>query len=77
MAHVIGLPDAERGQVVAAVIALEDGAVFDEEVTREQLSSELSSYKIPRRFATMRAADIPLVSSGKVDLQRLKQVFDA
>lgn len=77
VAHVIGLPDAERGQVVAAVIALEDGAVFDEEVTREQLSSELSSYKIPRRFATMRAADIPLVSSGKVDLQRLKQVLDA
>lgn len=77
VAHVIGLPDAERGQVVAAVIALEDGAVFNEEVTREQLRSELSSYKIPRRFAAIRTADIPLRPSGKVDLQRLKQMFDA
>src|SRR5579884_1239712 len=50
VAHVFGLPDAERGQVVAAIIALEDGAAFDEEAVREQLKTELSAYKIPRRF---------------------------
>jgi acyl-CoA synthetase (AMP-forming)/AMP-acid ligase II len=77
MAHVIGLPDAVRGQVVAAVIALEDGATFDEKAVREQLRSELSAYKIPRRFAALPAADIPLLSSGKADLRRLAQVFDA
>lgn len=77
VAHVVGLPDAERGQVIAAVIALEDGAAFDEEAVREQLKTELSAYKIPRRFAAIPATDIPLLSSGKVDLRRLKQVFDA
>ncbi|ORB18630.1 class I adenylate-forming enzyme family protein [Mycobacterium noviomagense] len=78
VAHVIGLPDAERGQVVAAVIALEEeGAAFDEEAIREKLKTELSAYKIPRRFAAISAADIALLSSGKVDLRRLKQVFDA
>ncbi|MGV0604970.1 class I adenylate-forming enzyme family protein [Mycolicibacterium sp. XJ1904] len=76
VAHVIGLPDAERGQLVAAVIALEDGASFDEAGCRERLKPELSSYKIPRRFAAVPAAHIPVLSSGKVDLSRLAEVFD-
>jgi acyl-CoA synthetase (AMP-forming)/AMP-acid ligase II len=77
VAHVLGIPDAERGQAVAAVIAVENGAVFDETALREQLKAELSTYKIPRRFAVVEAADIPLLSSGKVDVQRLRTVFDA
>lgn len=76
VAHVIGLPDAERGQIVAAVVALEDGASFDEAACRERLKAELSAYKIPRRFAAVPAARIPLLSSGKVDLPRLAEVFD-
>ncbi|VEG43753.1 acyl-CoA synthetase [Mycolicibacterium flavescens] len=76
VAHVIGLPDAERGQLVAAVIALEDGASFDETGCRERLKNELSSYKIPRRFAAVPAAHVPVLSSGKVDLSKLAEVFD-
>lgn len=76
-AHVVGIPDAERGQVVAAVVALDEGAVFDEDALRESLKSELSSYKIPRRFAAVPAAEIPVMSSGKVDMPRLTKVFDA
>ncbi|WP_333891063.1 class I adenylate-forming enzyme family protein [Mycolicibacterium gadium] len=76
-AHVVGLPDPERGQVVAAVVALDEGAEFDEDALREGLKSELSSYKIPRRFAAVPAAEIPLMSSGKVDIPRLTKVFDA
>lgn len=76
VAHVIGLPDAERGQVVGAVVALEDGASFDESACRERLKAELSAFKIPRRFAAVPAARIPVLSSGKVDLSRLTEVFD-
>nr|WP_090340865.1 class I adenylate-forming enzyme family protein [Mycolicibacterium malmesburyense]CRL70442.1 acyl-CoA synthetase [Mycolicibacterium malmesburyense] len=76
VAHVIGLPDPERGQLVAAVVALEDGASFDEAACRERLKTELSAYKIPRRFAAVPAARIPVLSSGKVDLSRLAEVFD-
>ena len=68
VAHVLGLPDPERGQLVAAVIALEDGAEFDEDVLRERLKDELSAYKIPRRFAAVPGSEIPVLSSGKVDL---------
>jgi acyl-CoA synthetase (AMP-forming)/AMP-acid ligase II len=75
--HVIGLPDAERGQLVAAVIAVEPGAEFDESIVRERLTAELSAYKIPKRFAVMPRSEIPLLSSGKVDIQLLTKVFDA
>jgi acyl-CoA synthetase (AMP-forming)/AMP-acid ligase II len=77
VAHVIGLPDPERGQLVAAVVALEDGAEFDEAAVREHLAAELSSYKIPKRFATVSSSDIPVLSSGKVDLVALQKAFDA
>ena len=77
VAHVVGLPDPDRGQVVAAVIALDDGAEFDEGTLRERLKAELSAYKIPRRFAAVPSSDIPLMSSGKIDMPRLTKVFDA
>jgi acyl-CoA synthetase (AMP-forming)/AMP-acid ligase II len=77
VAHVLGLPDPERGQVVAAVVALEDGAAFDEAAVRERLKAELSAYKIPKRFAAVPRSDIPVLSSGKVDLAALQKVFDA
>ena len=77
VAHVLGLPDPERGQLVAAVIALEAGAEFDEAVVRERLAAELSAYKIPRRFATVPCSEMPLLSSGKVDVAALQKVFDA
>jgi acyl-CoA synthetase (AMP-forming)/AMP-acid ligase II len=77
VAHVVGLPDDDRGQVVAAVIVVPDDTELDEDALREKLKSELSSYKIPRRFAAVASSDIPLMSSGKIDMGRLTKVFDA
>ncbi|HZN84833.1 MAG TPA: class I adenylate-forming enzyme family protein [Mycobacterium sp.] len=77
VAHVLGLPDPERGQVVAAIVALEDGADFDEAAVRERLKAELSVYKIPKRFAAVPRSEIPVLSSGKIDLTALQKVFDA
>jgi acyl-CoA synthetase (AMP-forming)/AMP-acid ligase II len=44
---------------------------------RERLKVELSAYKIPRRFLAVPRTEIPLLSSGKVDLQLLRKLFDA
>ncbi len=73
-AHVVGIPDAERGELVAAVV-VQPG--LDEAALRERLKSELSAYKIPKRFLALPRAEIPLLSSGKVDTRQLRKLFDA
>jgi acyl-CoA synthetase (AMP-forming)/AMP-acid ligase II len=75
--YVLGLPDSQRGQVVAAVIALDDDTRFDEAAVRTALRAELSAYKVPKVFVTCKRADIPLLSSGKVDMPGLAKLFDA
>ncbi len=74
VAHVVGIPDAQRGEVVAAVVVQPS---LDEAALRERLKHELSSYKIPKRFLSVSRAEVPLMSSGKVDTRRLKKLFDA
>ena len=75
--HVLGLPDGERGQIVAAAIATDTVAAFDEPEVLNALRSQLSAYKIPRRIITIRHCDLPTLSSGKVDLPALRRLFDA
>jgi acyl-CoA synthetase (AMP-forming)/AMP-acid ligase II len=74
VAHVLGLPDEERGQIVAAVI-VSDGPV-DTEALRRALREALSAYKVPKRFAVCHPDDLPLLSSGKVDMSALARLFD-
>lgn len=77
-AHVVGIPDAERGQAVAAVIVQpDDSADLDEAALRDRLKAELSSYKVPKRFIVLPRAEVPLLSSGKVDIRQLRELFDA
>lgn len=73
-AYVVGVPDTQRGELVAAVVVQPD---FDESAVRERLKGELSSYKIPKRFLALPRTDLPLLSSGKVDMRRLRKLFDA
>jgi acyl-CoA synthetase (AMP-forming)/AMP-acid ligase II len=68
---VLGLPDTQRGEVVAAVVV---DAEFDEESLRREAGIKLSSYKVPRRIMRMMDAELPLLSSGKVDLPALKDL---
>ncbi|OBI21144.1 class I adenylate-forming enzyme family protein [Mycobacterium sp. E2497] len=76
-AHVIGVPDARRGQLVAAVVVVPDGAAFDPAALRDRLKAELSAYKIPRRFVAVSRSELPLLSSGKVDTRGLRELFGA
>ncbi|CAJ1579538.1 long-chain fatty acid--CoA ligase [[Mycobacterium] wendilense] len=75
--HVLGLPDPERGEVVAAVIVADaDVGPTEFAALATALGTRLSAYKIPKRFVSCRPADIPTLSSGKVDLPALARLFD-
>lgn len=73
--HVLGITDADRGQIVTAVLVIPDGRTFDAdsvENLRSALASRLSAYKVPRRFVPMAKSDVPMMSSGKLDVRALR-----
>lgn len=72
-AHVLGLPDEQRGQIVAAVLVCDGPA--DTDGIRRALREQLSSYKIPRVFAVCRPGEVPTLSSGKLDMPGLRGLF--
>jgi acyl-CoA synthetase (AMP-forming)/AMP-acid ligase II len=77
-AHVVGLDDAERGQIVAAAIRVPAGqASPDLDQLRVALRGRLSAYKVPRRFLALADLDVPMLSSGKLDTSALEALFDA
>jgi len=77
VAHVVGLDDPDRGQIVAAALRLPTGRSIDLDLDalRTALAERLSSYKLPRRILPLPEAAIPLMSSGKLDLPALKALF--
>jgi acyl-CoA synthetase (AMP-forming)/AMP-acid ligase II len=74
---VLGVPDPERDQVVAAVILAEPDTAPDLDALRGELRTRLSAYKVPRRFLVLAPADLPMLSSGKPDLKAIEELFDA
>ena len=64
-ALVVGVPHERFGQMVAAVVASEDGASLDEDGLREHLRKRLAGHKLPR--AIMPVDSIGRGPNGKAD----------
>ena len=75
VSHVVGIDDAARGQIVAALVRAPDGASPDLDGLRARLRNRLSAYKVPRRIRLAAADDVPMMSSGKLDLRALKELL--
>ena len=65
-AYVVGLPDAERGQLVVAAVVPREGAVLDFDQVQKQLRQRLSSYKVPRAYVAITRGEVPMLPSNKV-----------
>jgi O-succinylbenzoic acid--CoA ligase len=62
---VVGVPDAEWGARVVAVVVLRAGAALTLEQAREHVAGELPRAAAPRELRLLEA--LPLLASGKID----------
>lgn len=69
-AAVVGLPDAEWGHAVVAVVCVRPGSTVDEETVRAFCAGRLARYKTPRRVLVART--LPRGPSGKLNRHALR-----
>jgi acyl-CoA synthetase (AMP-forming)/AMP-acid ligase II len=74
-AYVVGLPDATRGETVAAALVLKPGASLSTESCREALAPQLSAYKLPRQVFVCDKQELPFTDSGKIDKRKLAAIL--
>jgi acyl-CoA synthetase (AMP-forming)/AMP-acid ligase II len=74
-AYVVGLPDPERGQLVAAAVVPREGAVLDFDQMQATLRQRLSSYKVPRAYVAITREEVPMLSSNKVARRQLERLM--
>ena len=75
LAVVVGLPDAERGEVVAAALVPAAGASVDPIGMLRRAGEELSNYKVPRRVLVLAEGETPYLPNGKPDRLALRQLL--
>jgi acyl-CoA synthetase (AMP-forming)/AMP-acid ligase II len=73
VAHVLGIADPERGQVVAAAVRANEPV--DVDGLRAALRTRLSAYKVPKRWLVLADDEVPMMSSGKLDPRALRALF--
>lgn len=70
---VVGLPDRDLGEIVAAVVVTHPGASVSEDELRELTAAHLAAFKVPVQWS-IRSEPLPRNATGKVlkkDLRRL------
>ena len=70
---VIGIPDEDYGQSVAAVVALGPGSLLDEKKIVEITKRSLAGYKVPKRVVI--AERIPRFENGKPDYSLARDIL--
>jgi malonyl-CoA/methylmalonyl-CoA synthetase len=71
---VIGLPDEEWGERVAAALVIRGDGRLDGLALRQWIQNKLPSYRIPREYLSV--PDLPRNSMGKVIKSEVKKMFD-
>jgi malonyl-CoA/methylmalonyl-CoA synthetase len=70
---VIGVPDADFGEAVAAIVVAQPGQTLTESGVIAALRGEIASFKIPKRVHFV--ADLPRNAMGKVQKNLLREQF--
>ncbi len=76
-AHVVGLHDAVRGQLVAAAVVPAAGAHLTAELIKCALRGRLSPFKVPKVIVFLEsAAQVPMTPSSKVLKRQLVELIE-
>jgi malonyl-CoA/methylmalonyl-CoA synthetase len=70
---VIGVPDADFGETVVAVIVCAADVVIDADALRASLRTVLAAYKVPKQIHVVDA--LPQNAMGKVEKSKLRDAY--
>ena len=70
---VIGLPDADFGEVVVAVVVLVEGAALSSEDIREAIRYRIANFKAPKKVLLV--DELPRNTMGKVQKDVLRKRY--
>lgn len=76
-AAVVGLPDALKGEVLVAAVALQDGESATPEELRRFCQGHIASYKIPTQVFFLPPDAFPRTSTGKIQKIELRKMLAA
>ncbi len=68
-----GVPDAEFGESLLAVVEPQDGVSLEPGAVRSHAAKHLAGYKVPKRVEISR--DLPREDSGKIFKRRLRDPY--
>ena len=71
---VFGIPDAEFGQALVAVVKATDGGALTQEQVKQYLATRLANFKVPRIVIS---GTNPREDTGKIFKRRLQQEYAA
>lgn len=74
-AVVVGIPDPERTEIIAALIVPTPGASVTEEELIKFCRANAAAYKAPRRIRLVTSNEVPLTDTGKVDKKGAEQLL--
>jgi fatty-acyl-CoA synthase len=72
-AHVVGVPDRLKGEIVAAAVEMRADSEPDAAAITAFCRERLASYKVPTRLAFRTAAEFPRTATGKIHKPGLRQ----
>lgn len=70
---VVGLPHADFGEAVVAVVVPKPGVAIDTEHLQQKLKQTLANYKVPKEIHLVQA--LPRNAMGKVQKNLLREQF--
>lgn len=74
---VVGVPDAQRGQAVAAMVVHDPAISVDAEQVRAATRALLSNYKVPQYVLVVEPSGMPVLVNGKVDRMAIVRQLEA